>query len=673
MPDLTRLLDALDPQAGLVARHVWLHDLVAWIRGDGHSVAAAVARVTLLVDALRTQAEARYRLQALWGAVSDPLDIAVFLADYGFSTRNAFISEFAERLRLRLLPSTPETADAAELFSLVFCSRFDAQWLLALDDTLVEGLADVLQPTEHEPSATGEHAAESWAQAIPEAITICTSQVRANGFASEMRLRMSAAARASAPFHALAADVDHLRLAAQLVRDAHPDTVAEKQAGLEGAMQQLRTRLEACRAAAASVYTHLDEHGVSVTLVFRIRQLRERILRIRALMDCLAHERAGPNTVRLLGHLVQVGHDRRSLRALVASNSSMLAAKVTERSSEVGEHYITRDRGEYRDMLRKAAGGGVLTAVTTGLKFAVLAWGLSAFWNGLWSSLVYAASFIAIQLLHYTLATKQPAMTAPAMAAKLRDLQSPGAIDLFVDEVSNLVRSQVAAVLGNVGLVFPTVLLISATLQIVTGAPMVDAKTATYVLDSLQLLGPSLLFAAFTGVLLFASSLVAGWTENWLVFNRLDSALRHNPRFTSRLGASRAHTWATFLRNNISGLASNLSLGLMLGLVPAFAGFFGLGLDVRHVTLSAGQLAAACGSLGWNVVREPAFWWCVACIPLIGALNLGVSFYFAFRLALLSHNLGTLERSTIRAAIWQRFRSRPREFVWPGPAGAGHG
>ena len=673
MSNLTRLLEALDPQAGLVARHVWLHDLVAWIRGDGRSVPAAVARVTELVDALHAQAEARYRLQALWCAVSAPLDIAVFLADYGFSTRNAFVSEFAERLRLRILPTTPETADAAELFSLVFCSPFDAQWLLALDDALVDGMADALQPTEHEPNAIGEPAAEVWTQAIAEAITICTSQVRANGFASEMRLRMSAAARESAPFHALAADVDHLRLAAQHVRSAHPDSVGEKQTGLEGAMQQLRTRLEACRAAAASVYTHLDEHGVSVTLVFRIRQLRERILRIRALMDCLALERAAPNTVRLLGHMVQIGHDRRSLRALVGSNSSLLAAKMTERSSEVGEHYITRDRSEYREMLRKAAGGGALTAVTTGLKFAVLAWGLSAFWTGLWSGVVYAASFVAIQLLHYTLATKQPAMTAPAMAAKLQDLQSPGAIGLFVDEVSNLVRSQVAAVLGNVGLVVPVVLLISALMQLVTGAPMVDAKTARYVLDSLQLLGPSLLFAAFTGVLLFVSSLVAGWTENWFVFNRLDSALRHNPRFTSRLGASRAHAWATFLRNNISGLASNISLGWRLGLVPAFAGFFGLGLDVRHVTLSAGQLAAASGSLGWNVLREPALWWCVACVPLIGALNLGVSFYCAFRLALLSHNLGTLERSTIRAAIWQRARSRPSEFVWQSPADAGHG
>ena len=71
----------------------------------------------------------------------------------------------------------------------------------------------------------------------------------------------------------------------------------------------------------------------------------------------------------------------------------------------------------------------------------------------------------------------------------------------------------------------------------------------------------------------------------------------------------------------------------MLGLVPAFAGFFGLMLEVRHVTLSAGQLGAACAAVGWNVVYEPALWWAVASLPLMGALNLLVSFYLAFRLA----------------------------------------
>jgi site-specific recombinase len=69
--------------------------------------------------------------------------------------------------------------------------------------------------------------------------------------------------------------------------------------------------------------------------------------------------------------------------------------------------------------------------------------------------------------------------------------------------------------------------------------------------------------------------------------------LRWNPRFTRALGTERARRWSKWLRANISGLAANISLGLMLGLVPAFTGFFGLELEVRHVTLSTGQVAAA--------------------------------------------------------------------------------
>lgn len=57
-----------------------------------------------------------------------------------------------------------------------------------------------------------------------------------------------------------------------------------------------------------------------------------------------------------MAQLVIVGQERRSLRALLASNSSLLAAKVAERSAETGEHYITRTSAEYRSMLRKAAG-----------------------------------------------------------------------------------------------------------------------------------------------------------------------------------------------------------------------------------------------------------------------------------------------------------------------------
>jgi site-specific recombinase len=258
-------------------------------------------------------------------------------------------------------------------------------------------------------------------------------------------------------------------------------------------------------------------------------------------------------------------------------------------------------------------------------------------------------------------------MTAPAMAAKLKELDHPGAIEGFVDEVAHLVRSQMAAIVGNLTLVAPCVLLISTALWLTFGQPMIDAVTAEHVLHSLTLLGPTALFAALTGVLLFASSIIAGWVENWFVLQRLDSALRYNPKITAVLGSVRAARWSVFMRNNISGLAANVSLGLMLGLIPAFAAFFGLNMEVRHVTLSTGQLAAAAASLGLGIFQQSAFWWCVAGLAITGLLNVGVSFYFAFQLALRAHNVTGVQRNHIYAALRQRLRLRTRSFFWPEP------
>ena len=664
--DLAELLGALDPHANLAQRHLWLMALLRWVRGKRDSVPRAVARVTLLLDALQQRPETRAKLKSWWQVLLGTVDATSLLADYGFSSRSAFASELFERLRLKWLPGTPETTDASSLFSLVLCDAFDALWINALDDVTLARLAELLQVNCDEATGdtcawvpqTGQRQVSPWQATLLEALTFCTSQIRATGFSPELRLRMSAPARETAPFHALDSDAIALQAAFLASPDSHD-------AARQAALQQYLTRLEACRHAAASVYTHLDANGISVNLVFQLRQLRTRVLRVRALLDCLMHEQPQRHTAHLLAHLVLVGQERRSVRALITANSSMLAAKVAERSSETGEHYITRTRSEYFQMLRDAAGGGAVISLTTLLKFFVLSLGLSAFWAGFFNGVNYAASFVLVQMLHWTVATKQPAMTAPAMAAKLKELGTPGAVEGFVDEVAHLVRSQVAAIVGNLALVVPGVLAISGALWLAFGAPMIDATEAAHVLHSLDLRGPTALFAAFTGVLLFASSIIAGWVENWFVLHRLDSAMRFNPRFTGLLGAARADRWASFMRRNISGLASNISLGFMLGLVPAFAGFFGLGLEVRHVTLSAGQIAAAAASLGMDIFQLHTLWWATLSLVFIGVLNLGVSFYMAFRLALRAHNVSGVDRKHIRQAIRTRLRLRLGSFFWP--------
>jgi site-specific recombinase len=651
MTNLNALLSTLDAQAPLAQRHLWLIGLLDWVRQDGKSPDASLRRVHLLIDALLSDPLLELRFVAWWAVLADTVDITTLLADFGFAPRTAFLSELGQRITRKLLPMTPETSDAAELFELALDTDTDAAWLTALDEDVLQSFGVLLHLPSYEPGLS------LWQHEVLDAITYCASQVRSIGFAPEMRLRMSAPSVQTRPFHALAGDAEAFRAA----YIASPRDAAQ----VEANAQQLRERLEACRQAATGVYNHLEEHGISVGLVFRLRQMRKRIVRVRELMDCLLSSSPHASAQRLIARLATLSSEERSVRALITANSSLLAAKVAERSAETGEHYITRDSTEYRSMLRKAAGGGAFISITTLAKFALMGLSLSMFWSGLFASLNYALSFVAIQLLHWTVATKQPAMTAPAMAAKLQDVETSAAMNLFVDEVTHLMRSQVAAVIGNLALVVPCVLAISAAMQLISDQSMITQKEAYHVLDSLTLLGPMVIYAAFTGILLFASSIVGGWVENWFVLHRLDSALRYNPRITAAIGSERAHRWADFWRKNISGFASNISLGFMLGLIPAFAAFLGIDLEVRHVTLSTGQIAAAVASLGESAFKLPALWWCVAAVPIMGFLNLAVSFYCAFRVALAANSVSVLDRRRIRSAIWTRFKTAPWSFLLP--------
>jgi site-specific recombinase len=382
----------------------------------------------------------------------------------------------------------------------------------------------------------------------------------------------------------------------------------------------------------------------------------------------LISERPSRDITRLLARLVRVAGERRSVRALLARHYSLLARKVAERSAEKGEQYITRDRTAYLKMLRAAGGGGAVLAGTTFMKFFVMALGLSAFWAGFWAGVNYASSFVLIHLLHGTVATKQPAMTAPAMAEKLRDVSSHEAVEGFVDEVAHLIRSQAAGIVGNLTVVTPLVLLVQWASNAWQGQPWINAAHAPQILKSLTLLGPTAVYAAFTGVLLFVSSLMAGWVENWFVWHRLDSAIAWNPRIVARLGAARAQRWAAYWRQHISAFSANVSLGLMLGILPVVAAFFGVPIEVRHVTLSTGQLAASVGALGLDVFQHAPFWWCLAGIVVTGVLNLGVSFFLAFRVALRSRGIHLSERSQIYRAIARRLWHKSASFIVPPPS-----
>ncbi len=670
--DLTALLNAAahaaDPKAPLPDRNLWVIRALEWLRhaplastvesasaepapdDAPRSTPRPLLRLKHLLNVLDRNPTYRVHVAAVLARFWADMDSAALFADFGFSPRANFFGELGQRLKLKLLPRTSATTDLSVLFGLLFPDDSDALWLEALDPATLTRLLALLAPD-------AQGADRRWLTPLLDAIEYLASAVRAAGFSSELRQRMSPELLAEGPFRQLARVAEHLRelALAPLVDEA----------ALRKEAQYLRALLDTCRQCADSVHGHLEDHGVSINVVFDVDQLRLRTHRIEQLLNCTLSREPARDVARLLAELVRTATERRSVRALFAHHYSLLARKVAERSAETGEHYITRDRAAYRHMLAAAAGGGAVIAGTTFVKFLLLALGLSAFWGGFWAGMNYAISFVIVHVLHWTVATKQPAMTAPAMAERLGDMADDAAVERFVDEVAHLIRSQVAGIVGNLAAVIPLVLLVQWGWQVLFGAPLVHGHDAEHVFDAITLLGPTAFFAAFTGVLLFASSLIAGWVENWFVWHRLDSAIAYNPRIVMRLGAARAQRWAAYWRANISGYASNISLGLMLGLVPAVAQFFGLPIEVRHVTLSTGQLAAAAAAEGLAVLGTSVFWWCVAGIAVTGVLNLSVSFFLAFKVALRSRGIRLADRSRIRRAIFKRLLSRPGSFVLP--------
>jgi site-specific recombinase len=666
MRDIHQLLVDIDQSStpeNLATRHLWLIEFIAWIRDDENKHPDTVQqRITILLDAVDGNTAYQQSIRRYWYSLANSVDFSALLADFGFAPRAAFLSALAARVHRKIVPKTPETNNAAELFELVFHKPSDARWLADIDQSTLARIGCLLSIPSNRDHKDGDIAYDvtHWESALLDSITYCSSQIRASGFSSDLRLKQNDANTTYRAFHNLAGDVQAFK-SAYLNRFNQPIDLAV-------CASNLSETLEFCRLNASSVYSHLQEYGVSIGIVFQVRQLRERIVRLKDLIDCLLADSPRSNevsTARLLSRLASQISEMSSIRALLSANTSMLAAKITKQSAETGERYITRDASQFRSMLAKAIGGGAIVSLTTWAKLALVGTVASVFWDGFLSSLNYAISFIVIQLLHLTLATKQPAMTAATIAAKLNNLTHAGGLHEFVDEVANVVRSQVIAVFGNLLMVVPCVVLINLGMEYFANSTMLDPTKANQIFADLSIFGPSILFAMFTGLILFASSLIAGWVENWFVLNRIESALRFNPRISHLLGATRADRWACFWRNNISGIAACVSLALMLGLIPAFATFFGIGIQARHVTLSAGQLAAAASTFGVDVFAIPAFWFATLSVPVIGLANIGVSFYCSFRLAVKANSVNRVDQIKIRKAVFQRLSARPSSFLWP--------
>jgi site-specific recombinase len=316
-------------------------------------------------------------------------------------------------------------------------------------------------------------------------------------------------------------------------------------------------------------------------------------------------------------------------------------------------------------MMASAGGGGVLTVGTCAIKF-LTKWGhYPLFIDGFLSAINYAASFVLMQLIGFTLATKQPSMTAAALAGTLRESRGDQGLDELVTIIVRICRSQLAAAIGNIGLVIPAAIGFDMVYQAMRGEPFLDHATAVKTVGSFHLLDSGTFFyAALTGVLLWCSSLAAGWLENWATYRRLPEALAEHR--IQRLVGRRTTEWvaARFARH-VSGFGGNVTLGFLLGMTPIMGTFFGLPLDVRHVTLSTGSLVLAILSGGLPVLASSELAWAVVGIVCIGLLNFGVSFALALAVALRAREVQASYKWRLARAVLRRFAQRPMPFFFP--------
>jgi site-specific recombinase len=140
--------------------------------------------------------------------------------------------------------------------------------------------------------------------------------------------------------------------------------------------------------------------------------------------------------------------------------------------------------------------------------------------------------------------------------------------------------------------------------------------------------------------------------------------------FRTQLAAALGNIMAVGVGAVVFSLLWKLAYGqpfLSAETAEVFGHFFGVPLDVRHVTLSTGTMAFGVASRGPEFLGRGALVWASLGIAATFVLNLSVSFYLALRLALRAQDVPSRDHLEILRNLWRQFRATPRDFFFPPP------
>jgi site-specific recombinase len=633
--------------------------IVDWLRPDrsGPSVAHVVSRIENLAMALDEHPALRERLrERLEKGLEEARHLTLY-AEIGLFSRKGFLREFSERLYERLNPRPLDRGNLKDVLAIVFHDPNDVRWAAALPNDAWWRLLEGLGCLADESSRIARRAREE----ILYALEMLAVWVAAEELEPEfLRLDPAIAKRHSA-FVALQRELAvYVEAYRAWLADESPEFHDDKHA---------RVLLDQCREQIARFGKRAVTHGSTISLTHLLERLNQTLARIGHLLDVLDPADTSAQrkvTMQLFRELVIANARRNSLRSLWQENVKLLARSVTQQASETGEHYITTNRSEYLQMFRSGAGAGLIIAFMALIKIQVESLGLNPAAGTLWVSLNYGLGFVLIHILHFTVATKQPAMTAARLAAAIEETEkgtaSPGKLAELMIQVG---RSQFVAVLGNVSVALPVAVLAGSLYGVLPDTVVLAPERAEYQLHKLSpFAGLALFHAAIAGVWLFVAGLISGFFDNRCAYLDLPARLRGHPLFRRLLPEDTLDRFAGFIEHNYGALAGNFFFGVLLGVTGYVGYLLSLPLDIQHVAFASANLGYVASTQLHGVLALLPY---LVFVLLIGAVNLWVSFALALYVALRARGtrIGAMDR--LLKAYVTRIRERPREVLLPPP------
>jgi site-specific recombinase len=594
----------------------------------------------------------------------------LLLATSGIYPATGVFAETMRRLSHKLLPEVDDSKQLKDaLRELLKVS--DADWLARGDlqewKTLIALLNFSQTPTEIQIANTTKPLLSD----VLEALRVVAHRIAAAGLEPEMlRLDPSLENHAS-PFLSVCEE------ALQLSREIEAHISVGSSADMKHIdARHLDVLIDQASATIDRVRRRAQQQGASFYLTFRLRRLQQHLDRLDRLTALLAayisqnDEEISTQIADLWCELAMAECSQNNIRQFWRQNAELVALRVTENAGRSGEHYITETRSDYFAMLKAAAGGGLAVALVAAIKINIGARGLAPLAEVLANCLNYGLGFVLIHLLHFSVATKQPAMTANAIAAAIGEIQGNTRerqrdLEPLVTLIARTIRTQLAAIAGNIGLAIPVALLIAYLVQHFSGAHFVTPAKAKHLLHDIDLLSAgTLIFASIAGVCLFLAGLIAGYYDNLCSYSRIPERLNRLQWAQKLFGKARWGRVSEYIRNNLGVLAGNFFLGFLLGGAAGLGALLGLPLDVRHTTLSSAMwgysLFALDFQLPWQFILTTALGFLG-----IGIMNLGVSFYLALSVALRARGVDFTQRLSLGKALGRRFIKNPREFLLP--------